>query len=302
MSHKVFKVVLFVALIIAGTWYFIIKDYNYKVTFTISQSPGIVYNHIAKWNKGIGLDNKVLTNLEQIPFSEVTQKLVSGDSVFKINWKLEKKNDSTTLVVAKIKDEQHSFMQNLQVPFTKNAFVKQSISVVKAFSETLIQNKKNYRLSKVTEAIIPSKNSICIALKSTADTKARMMSQGIISLMSYIQANNIEIKDHPLLEITDWNIEKDSISFNFCFPIEDNNAYPESEIVFIKKTQEKKALKTIFNGNYKISNMAWYQIIDYAKTNHIDIENLPVEFYLNDPHSGGNDLEWVAEVYMPISN
>ena len=49
--------------------------------------------------------------------------------------------------MAKIKDEQHSFMQNLQVPFTKNAFVKQSVSVVKAFSEILIQNEKNYRLS-----------------------------------------------------------------------------------------------------------------------------------------------------------
>ena len=135
MSRKIFKVVLLVALLIGGMWYFIIKDYNYKVTFTISQSPGIVYNHITKWNKGIGLNNKVLTNVEQIPFSEVTQKLVSGDSVFKINGKLEKTNDSTTLVVAKIKDEQHSFIQNLQVPFIKNAFVKQSISIVKAFSE-----------------------------------------------------------------------------------------------------------------------------------------------------------------------
>ena len=296
------KILIFIALAIGGLWYFVIKDYNYKVSFTISQSPGIVYNHLTKWNKGEGLNNKVLTNLEKIPFSEVTQKLVSGDSVFKINWKLEKKNDSTTLVVAKIKDEQHSFMQNLQVPFTKNAFVKQSISVVKAFSEILIQNEKHYRLSNVTESIIPSKNSVCITLKSTTDTKARGMLQGITSLMDYIKANNIEIKGNPLLEITDWNIEKDSISFNFCFPIEEKNDYPESKSVFIKKTEEKKALKTIFNGNYKISSVAWYQIIDYAKINHIEIENLPVEFYLSDPHAGGNNLEWEAEVYMPLKD
>jgi len=48
--------------------------------------------------------------------------------------------------------------------------------------------------------------------------------------------------------------------------------------------------------------MAWYKLIDYAKTNHIDIDLLPVELYLNDPHTGGNDLEWEADVYMPISN
>ena len=302
MSRKVFKIILLIVLIIGGVWYFAIKDYNYKVTFSISQSPMIVYNHLIKWNKGKGLNNKVLTNIDQIPFDEVTQKLVSGDSVFKINWKLEKTNDSTTLVIAKIKDQQHSFIQNLQVPFSKNAFVKQSISIVKAFSETLIQNQKNYRLSDVTEAIIPSKNSICIAMKSTTDTKARMMSKGIITLMEYIKSNTIEIKDNPLLEITDWDIEKDSISFNFCFPIEEKENYPEGKEVFIKKTKEKEALKVVFNGNYKISYMAWFQIMDYAETHHIDIENLPTEIYLNDPHSGGSDLDWTAEVYMPIKD
>jgi hypothetical protein len=26
----------------------------------------------------------------------------------------------------------------------------------------------------------------------------------------------------------------------------------------------------------------------------------PFEVYLNDPHQGGNALEWKADVYMPI--
>ena len=67
-----------------------------------------------------------------------------------------------------------------------------------------------------------------------------------------------------------------------------------------KKTTEKRALKTIFNGNYKISDRAWFSIIDYASTKGVEIEQLPVEIFRNDPHSGGNPLEWEAEVYMPI--
>ena len=37
-----------------------------------------------------------------------------------------------------------------------------------------------------------------------------------------------------------------------------------------------------------------------AEINDIAINRLPIEIYLNDPHGGGNDLEWEAEIYMPL--
>ena len=120
--------------------------------------------------------------------------------------------------------------------------------------------------------------------------------------MNYIKDNNIKLTGHPFLEITEWDVVEDLIKFNFCFPIQERDEYPATNDIKFKQTEEKVALKTIFNGNYKISDRAWYAILDYAEIKNIDIEELPIEVYLNDPHSGGDDLKWEAEIYMPLKN
>jgi len=302
MTRKLINGVVFFVIITVCVWYFFVKDYNYKITFTTTQAPSIVYDHLIKWNDGQNRENKIITTLEQTPFTQVKQELIVNDSIFKIDWYLEKKNDSTTLVTVKIKDTINSSKQKLQVIFTKNAFVKRSVSTVKRFAESLIQNGKNYKVSKVNNAIIPSSNCAYIELESNSEDKASTMFKNISIITDYIKNNEIKLTGDPFLEITDWNIEKDEIKFNFCFPIEEQDLYPETNTIKFKKTEEKNALKVIFNGNYKISDRAWYSIMDYAEYNNIEIENLPVEVFLNDPHSGGNSLEWEAEIYMPLKN
>jgi len=302
MRTKFVKYIIFFFVVGGCIWYFIIKDYNYRITFSTSQQPGIVYNHIIKWSNGERINNKVATIIKQSPFSKIEQELTVGDSIFKINWTLEKKNDSTTLVTAKIKDMQHHFIQNLQVPFYNNAFVKSCLSIVKEFGESLIQNAKSYKISQITKDTIPSKYCAYISLESKLQDKANTMVKNIHLVINYIKDNNIELTGNPFLEITKWDIAEDIIKFNFCFPIEERNHYPATNVVKFKKTKEKLALKAIFNGNYKISDKAWYAIIDYAQTNKIDIEKLPVEVFLNDPHNGGNALDWEAKIYMPIKD
>lgn len=302
MHLKLVKYILYVFLVGASIWYFIIKDYNYIITFTTSQQPGIVYNHLTKWNNGESINNKVVRIIFQTPFSEIEQELIIDDSIFKINWTLKKMNDTTTLVIAKIKDEQHSFIQNLQVPFYNNAFVKRSLSIVKKFGESLIQNAENYKISEVTKEKIPSKFCAFISLESKLQDKASTMVKNIYTVMNYIKGNNIKLVGDPFIEITEWDVVEDLIKFNFCFPIREQEEYPPTTTVKFKKTEEKAALKAIFNGNYKISDRAWYVILDYAQIRNINIEKLPIEVFLNDPHEGGDELKWKAEIYMPIKN
>jgi len=45
---------------------------------------------------------------------------------------------------------------------------------------------------------------------------------------------------------------------------------------------------------------AWYALINYAKKNNIEIEKKPVEIFYNNPNFGGNELDWKAEIYLPI--
>ncbi len=46
-------------------------------------------------------------------------------------------------------------------------------------------------------------------------------------------------------------------------------------------------LKADFNGNYRISNYAWYYLLDEAERKGLNISPTPIEVYLNDPHEGG---------------
>ncbi|HMC00015.1 MAG TPA: GyrI-like domain-containing protein [Flavobacteriaceae bacterium] len=302
LQSKWFKIALLFAFIIGCIWYFIIKDYNYRITFTIAQPPGIIFDGLTKWNNGKLSNDKVVTTLEQTPFSKIKQELVIGDSIFKIDWQLKRENDSSTLVIARVSDKEHFFKQNLQVPFYQNTFVKQSISAVENFYKTLIYNRRNYKLSEVISSKIPPKYCAYIALKSKTDDKASVMVKNIPKIMHYIKDNGITLDGDPFTEITKWDIEKDSIEFNFCFPIKKGKTYPETQQVFFKQIKERAALQTTFNGNYKISHMAWYKILHFAEINNINLEKLPMEFFLNDPHAGGNDLEWVAKIYVPIKN
>jgi len=289
-----------IVLVLLGVWYFFIKDYNYKITFKTPQIPAIVYNQIIKYNDGEPKNTKVVRVLNKSPFNEIQQELKRGDSVIKLNWVLSKVNDSITLVTLKIKDEAHSFKQNFQAIFSKNAFVKNRISKATQFGENMNHEAESYKISSVTKAEIPAFNCAYISLESTIENKAMTMLNNIEMLTNYIRDNNMEISNHPFSEITNWNIENDSINFNFCFPIKEMENYPFTERIKIKKTLKKKALKIVYNGNYKYSDKAWYGIIEYSKSNNINIEMTPFEIYLNDPHQGGDPLQWKADVYMPL--
>ncbi|MCB0375474.1 MAG: GyrI-like domain-containing protein, partial [Sinomicrobium sp.] len=221
---------------------------------------------------------------------------------FTYRWIIKRENDSVTRVTALIKDEKNSLLQKLQVPFYKNAFLKRNIATVKKVRDKLKENTKYYKVAPVEKDSIPAVYCAYIPLSCRLWEKANTMIGNIHIITDYIKDNAITLAGDPFLEITGWDLQEDTITFNFCFPVEERDGYPENGIVKFRKTKARAALKTRFNGNYKISDSAWYTLIDYAQTNAIPIEKLPFEVYLNDPHAGGNELEWQAEVYMPLKN
>jgi effector-binding domain-containing protein len=292
-----------IMLIGLGIWYFFIKGYNYQVSFTTKQSPSIVYDHLTNWNDGKSQSDSVVSLISKQPFTGIVQNYKFGDSLFKFDWDLKMLDESTTKVTAKVKDEQHSAMQNLYILSPDNHFKNKSISTVQKFGESLVKNAENYRLHDVKDSIIPSQNCAYISVKSKRSEKASAMLKNIFYVMNYIKEHDtIQLTGHPFLEVTEWNTENDSLKFDFCFPINKMENYPKlPSNVSIKKTKERKALKTIFNGNYRISDRAWLQLRDYAAYNNIKTHNLPVEIFHNDPHTGTNSLEWKAEIFMPLS-
>ena len=300
MSSKSVKYILVLLLIGGSLWYFLIRDYNYRIAFNSSQVPGIVYDHILNWKTSNQNDKLVISTVDRIPFREIDQRWTIGDSIFSVRWVIDKDKSSRTMVKAYIKDEQHGLKQNLLVPFLNNEFVNRSVSTVQQIGEDLLNNSSNFKISEVTKGQIPEMHYAYIELESRISEKAAVMVRNIGIVMNYIKSNNITLTSQPFLEITEWDIAEDRIKFNFCFPVEERESFPKTDLVQFRVSKKRDALKTIFNGNYRISDKSWYAILDHAQENNITIDQLPIEIYLNDPHSGGNDLEWEAEVYMPL--
>ena len=295
------KRIIGIGILSTGVWYFALKNYNYKITFTSTQAPGIIYSNLLQWNNWENENTNAVVTVSKTPFSEIRQEVNIADSVFTYRWVIKRTNDSVTKITVLIKDRENSFLQNLQVPFFNTDFEKQSIATVKKIREALIKHQDYYKVSGVEEGKIPETHCAYIPLISHLKDKGNTMIRNIPIVMNYIKENNIALAGDPFLEVTEWNLVKDTIKFNFCFPVKESDTFPKTNVVKFKTIPEKGALKTRFNGNYKLSDRGWYTLMDYAEANTIKIKNLPVEFYRNDPHSGGDELQWEAEIYMPTN-
>ena len=149
-------------------------------------------------------------------------------------------------------------------------------------------------------ANFPETFCACVNAKATIFTKANSMMDHINVVMGYINQHDIELVGDPMLQVLKWNKDTEDIEYDFCFPIEFDYQLPKAKGVIFKTVGPFKALQTNFNGNYRISDRAWYTSLLKAEKHNLSIIELPVEIYRNDPHVGAGELDWLAEVYMPL--
>lgn len=222
------------------------------------------------------------------------------DMTIEMDWKLKSLNDSITKVTLLLKDKHHSLKQKMLVPFIKTEFVKQSLEIATKIRDGLVDHSKKFKVSSIEETTLELADCIYMPIECKMYDKANLMIKNTAFIMEVIRVNDLELIGDPYLEITNWNMDADSISYNFCFPIKNKENIPESDEIFFKKAETKKALKAVFNGNYRISDRAWFTLIEYADRHDISTEALPIEVFIDNPHNGGNELEWEAKVYMPL--
>lgn len=297
---KKVKWIIGVAILVTLAWYFFIKPEHYQITFTTRQPPGVVYHHIKDWPIYGKKDSLYIQWTSGKRYAEVQQEVSINDSLFRYVWDFKRINDSLTKVTAHITDLQNPWLQKLQVPVKNNAFIKRSILNVKNIGAQLIKKQENFRIAKITDTVIPATYVAYIKVNSSLPQKAKNMLANISVIMGYIKEHEILLKGDPFLEVTHWDRENDSIDFNFCFPIQKTDSLPNHPQIRFKETTPVHSLKAVFHGNYKISDNAWYYLLDHAERKELDIEETPMEIYLNDPHEGGNSLDWEAHILLPL--
>lgn len=288
-----------IVIVIGLSWYLFIKPQDYRINVKTKSRTGTINQTLKLWNGTLEGPASIVQNKT---LDHLTQQITFADSTHQYEWYIEPVTDSTANIKVDVTDMEHSILNKLQIPFSDTDFEKRSRKTVKDFLEKLQEHQESIRITIADTEELASTYCACVSVKSTQFEKASKMMENFPLLNSVLSQNNIALNGVPLIEVTDWNIQKDSIAYNFCYPIIENDSLPQIKDIVYKTFVGRKALKAIYNGNYITSDRAWYALLDHAEKNGLEVEEKPIEFFFNNPNMGGNELRWKAEIFMPLKN
>jgi len=292
---------IFSFLALSLIWYLFIKNHDYKVTFREVTSPSIIYDAINDWGEkqNENSDIQVVTK-SVMPLSEITQYIKKNDSSYILTWKIKYLNDSLSSVKVYISEKNNSLKNRLLIPFIDAPIEKYAINTVTNFMIDFKKYLKKFKIKINGKDSIPSAFCICKSVNTTKKNKAAKMVLANLDIMAFLRKNNLIFNGKPYLQVTSWDEESKKITFNFCFPTTKNDTFVENDSIFYKEIKSVPALKATYNGNYRYSDRSWNYLLNYAKIKKIKVESLPTELFFNDPQQGGQELDWKAEIFMPI--
>lgn len=277
-------------------WYFFLKTEDYQINFKVNTTVGTVNQSIKSWNTSLP-NFKVIKQIEE---NYLIQPINQNNNQILYHWKLNKLNDTLVQVKVNIKDTNNSFKNRLDVLFNHTGFKKESIKNVENFFKLLKTHLKETKVKIEGVANIKSTKAACVEVNTTQIEKAKGMMANFSLLSNFIVEEGLTPNGYPFNHFTKWDKKTDSIAYCFCFPFKDTVKVKQTPLIKIKQFSSNKAIKAIYNGNYIASDRAWYALENYATSNNLSIQLLPIEVFHNNPNMGGNEEHWVTEVYLPI--
>ena len=303
MKKIFFSFAFLFLMILIGVAFLLTRPSDYQAHFTVKATPDIAYNYILNWDTwNRNESSSKIDILSKTPVRNISQKVTLNDTTLIFNWEFENLTDSITLIRAFVSDPDRKLYNRLTVLFINTRFkngVRDNLLDIKTRLELML---KNFHYKFTGYQRFEKKNCVYINLKSTPRDKARAMMSHVTELNQFVRQNNLELDGKPFLVVHNWNETRDSINFDFCFPIARIDAVPEHPKIKFMTVESMDALKTDFYGNYSITDITWYKLADEVKKQGFRSNNKLIEVYFNDPHSGGNELDWKAEIYMGIES
>ncbi|MDG2431239.1 GyrI-like domain-containing protein [Flavobacterium sp.] len=301
-NKKILSIAFLVLFSVGLIWYLFIKKSDYTITFTVNAATGTVSQGIVEWSKTQLKDkNDLYTIIEKRNFDFIQQNFKNDTEEMEYVWELNPVDDSITKVTVGIKDLKHSLYNKVTVPFAATQFRTQQIEKIKNFKTGLEDHVKKFKIKIDGEGESKEMFVAYIPLKSVLQEKAQTMLSNDVVIVGYLTRNKIPILGYrPYLEVTEWDKENETVTFNYCFPIPKDTKYIQDKRIKFKTIKAMKGLKATYYGNYRTSDRAWFTMLDYAKRHDIQLQDKVLEHFLNNPFNGGNELEWQTTVIIPF--
>jgi effector-binding domain-containing protein len=284
-------------------WYFFIKPFDYIVTFKAKTSPGTLFIGVEEWNLiNQKLDSFTYKINDKKAYSFINETINTNGLTLVVVWNFKSINDSVTYVVAGITQKKKSIYNRVTIPFSDTKFEEIVINTIKDFKEDIEnQLEKRFKVKYIGMDTIPEITYAYMEFKNiNMRNKAEQMMKYNARLFQFINQNNLKDGKFPFLVIDKWDLNKNTINFRFGFPIKLKDSMPIHKDIKYDVIKPKKALKAIYNGNYRTSDRGWFALHEYAKRHKVKVENKPLEIFYDNPFYGGDELKWKAEIYLPI--
>lgn len=284
-------------------WYLFIKKTDYSISFKVNAATGTVFQGIQEWSNAQGLkDSEKYVILEKRNFDFIKQEMTKKEVQMHYTWDITPINDSVTKVNVGIKDLNHSWYNKVTAPFFNTEFKQEQIKKITDFKKGLSEHLKNFKVRIDGEGESEETFVAYINLKSVLQEKARYMIANDALITGFLFENQIKIIGRPYLEIVKWDLDKETIDFNYCFPVEKPTKNIVNDVVKFKTLPVVKGLKATYYGNFRTSDRAWFALFDYAKKKNLKLENKVLEHFLSNPFNGGEELQWETKIIIPFAS
>ncbi|MGO4904612.1 hypothetical protein [Flavobacterium sp. W20_MBD1_R3] len=284
-------------------WYLLIKETDYNISFKVNAATGTVFQGIQEWSNAQDLKNsEKYVILEKRKFDFIKQEMTKKEIQMHYTWDITPINDSVTKLNVGIKDLNYSWYNKVTAPFFNTEFKEEQIKKITDFKKGLSEHLKNFKVRIDGEGVSEETFVAYINLKSVLQEKARYMIANDALITGFLFENQIKIIGRPYLEIVKWDLDKETIDFNYCFPVEKPIKTIANNVVKFKTLPAVKGLEATYYGNFRTSDRAWFALFDYAKKNNLKLENKVLEHFLSNPFNGGEELQWETKVIIPFAS
>lgn len=299
------KIIIGFTILFSGflVWYFLIKESDYCISFKVNAATGTVFQGIQEWSSAQGLkDSERYVILEKRNFDFIKHEMTKKEVQMQYTWDITPINDSVTKINVGIKDLKHSWYNKVTAPFFNTEFKEEQIKKISDFKKGLSEHLKNFKVTIEGEGISEETSVAYISITSVLQEKARNMIANDAIITGFLFENQIKIKGRPYLEIVKWDLDKETIDFNYCFPVDKPTKNIANDVVKFKTLPAVKGLKATYYGNFRTSDRAWFALLDYAKKYNLKLENKVLEHFLSNPFNGGEELQWETKIIIPFAS
>lgn len=270
--------------------------------FSAPVHSSVAYSFIKNYNQW---DGKILKpgNLvfeDEKPWTKLESELHLNDNKWDFNWDLKQKNDSITKVIVKCSCPDQALKNRLDILLQRSTFSKSVKRNMKIIRDKLNERSKSYRYTCKDAGSINEVTCVAISTKSTIRGKADEMIRNVVDLNMFVKENELVLNGDPMLVVHRWDPRTDVIEFDFCFPVLHPERMPDHPKIKMEKVAVSKAMYADYFGNYCYSDYSWGALYEKIKQGGGETTGRIVEVFYNDPHSGGDDKEWGAGIFMEL--